>query len=146
MINGTGVHKPKKMEAFNDVNNMNACKDENVSVNTQLPEAVQEVKDPKSSAMPFKVALATHDTTQVAVSQQPAVSTNTQNDSSDKVKEKKPTAGKANFKTRRGPRSSSSKYRGVTYYRRTGRWESHIWDEGRQVYLGGFETEIEAAR
>lgn len=30
-------------------------------------------------------------------------------------------------KSRRGPRSKSSQYRGVTYYRRTGRWESHIW-------------------
>uniref|UniRef100_A0A0E0KKR8 AP2/ERF domain-containing protein n=1 Tax=Oryza punctata TaxID=4537 RepID=A0A0E0KKR8_ORYPU len=31
-------------------------------------------------------------------------------------------------KTRRGPRSRSSQYRGVTFYRRTGRWESHICD------------------
>lgn len=30
-------------------------------------------------------------------------------------------------KSRRGPRSRSSRYRGVTFYRRTGRWESHIW-------------------
>lgn len=30
-------------------------------------------------------------------------------------------------KNRRGPRPRSSQYRGVTYYRRTGRWESHIW-------------------
>lgn len=30
-------------------------------------------------------------------------------------------------KSRRGPRSRSSQYRGVTFYRRTGRWESHIW-------------------
>ena len=30
-------------------------------------------------------------------------------------------------KGRRGPKSRSSQYRGVTYYRRTGRWESHIW-------------------
>jgi AP2-like factor (euAP2 lineage) len=35
-----------------------------------------------------------------------------------------PAAGK---KSRRGPRSRSSQYRGVTFYRRTGRWESHIW-------------------
>ncbi|WOL19085.1 hypothetical protein Cni_G27882 [Canna indica] len=39
-------------------------------------------------------------------------------------------------KSRRGPRSRSSQYRGVTFYRRTGRWESHIWDCGKQIYLG----------
>ncbi|XP_075507872.1 floral homeotic protein APETALA 2-like isoform X2 [Primulina tabacum] len=49
-------------------------------------------------------------------------------------------------KGRRGPRSRSSQYRGVTFYRRTGRWESHIWDCGKQVYLGGFDTAFEAAR
>ncbi|XP_073056779.1 ethylene-responsive transcription factor RAP2-7-like isoform X2 [Primulina eburnea] len=49
-------------------------------------------------------------------------------------------------KSRRGPRSRSSQYRGVTFYRRTGRWESHIWDCGKQVYLGGFDTAISAAR
>ncbi|PPR91526.1 hypothetical protein GOBAR_AA29162 [Gossypium barbadense] len=38
-------------------------------------------------------------------------------------------------KSRRGPRSRSSQYRGVTFYRRTGRWESHIWDCGKQVGL-----------
>ncbi|RRT42388.1 hypothetical protein B296_00049707 [Ensete ventricosum] len=30
-------------------------------------------------------------------------------------------------RTRRGPRSRSSQFRGVTFYRRSGRWESHIW-------------------
>ncbi|XP_057989455.1 floral homeotic protein APETALA 2 isoform X2 [Hevea brasiliensis] len=49
-------------------------------------------------------------------------------------------------KSRRGPRSRSSHYRGVTFYRRTGRWESHIWDCGKQVYLGGFDTAFAAAR
>ncbi|KAJ8485674.1 hypothetical protein OPV22_018159 [Ensete ventricosum] len=49
-------------------------------------------------------------------------------------------------KSRRGPRSRSSQYRGVTFYRRTGRWESHIWDCRKQVYLGGFDTAYAAAR
>lgn len=49
-------------------------------------------------------------------------------------------------KSRRGPRPRSSQYRGVTFYRRTGRWESHIWDCGKQVYLGGFDTAHAAAR
>ncbi|CAL5029678.1 unnamed protein product [Urochloa decumbens] len=55
-------------------------------------------------------------------------------------------AAAASKKSRRGPRSRSSQYRGVTFYRRTGRWESHIWDCGKQVYLGGFDTAHAAAR
>ncbi|KAJ1292981.1 hypothetical protein BS78_01G032800 [Paspalum vaginatum] len=58
----------------------------------------------------------------------------------------RPVAAAAAKKTRRGPRSRSSQYRGVTFYRRTGRWESHIWDCGKQVYLGGFDTAHAAAR
>ena len=39
-----------------------------------------------------------------------------------------PAANKQQVRrSRRGPRSRSSQYRGVTFYRRTGRWESHIW-------------------
>lgn len=42
-------------------------------------------------------------------------------------------------KSRRGPRSRSSHYRGVTFYRRTGRWESHIWysftDQSYKIFL-----------
>ncbi|OMO72620.1 hypothetical protein CCACVL1_17695 [Corchorus capsularis] len=66
-------------------------------------------------------------------------------------------------KSRRGPRSRSSQYRGVTFYRRTGRWESHIWGvtlhkcgrwEARMgqflgkkyIYLGLFDSEVDAAR
>ena len=54
----------------------------------------------------------------------------------------------------------SSAYRGVTRHRWTGRYEAHLWDaacerapgstrgrtRGRQVYLGGYETEEQAAR
>ena len=55
---------------------------------------------------------------------------------------------------RRAPRASpgssasrSSKYRGVTKHRRSGRFEAHIWvkELGRQVYLGGYECEEHAA-
>ncbi|KAL8146206.1 AP2-like ethylene-responsive transcription factor TOE3 isoform X2 [Apium graveolens] len=63
--------------------------------------------------------------------------------SSSEVQPQKETVAK---KSRRGPRSRSSQYRGVTFYRRTGRWESHIWDCGKQVYLGGFDTAHSAAR
>uniref|UniRef100_A0A0E0E9H5 AP2/ERF domain-containing protein n=1 Tax=Oryza meridionalis TaxID=40149 RepID=A0A0E0E9H5_9ORYZ len=62
---------------------------------------------------------------------------------SPSASQRSPAGGK---KSRRGPRSRSSQYRGVTFYRRTGRWESHIWDCGKQVYLGGFDTAHAAAR
>ncbi|KAG0469495.1 hypothetical protein HPP92_015540 [Vanilla planifolia] len=50
----------------------------------------------------------------------------------------------------------TSKYRGVTRHRWTGRYEAHLWDnsckregqtrKGRQVYLGGYDKEEKAAR
>ncbi|KAG0552069.1 hypothetical protein BDA96_01G476900 [Sorghum bicolor] len=50
----------------------------------------------------------------------------------------------------------TSRYRGVTRHRWTGRYEAHLWDnscrkdgqtrKGRQVYLGGYDTEDKAAR
>jgi len=40
---------------------------------------------------------------------------------------------------------STSKYRGVTHHCRTGRWEAHIWQDGKQIYLGGFDGEEQAA-
>eukprot|EP00958_Prasinococcus_capsulatus_P022364 scaffold3151_cov385-Prasinococcus_capsulatus_cf.AAC.9 len=46
----------------------------------------------------------------------------------------------------RGPTGNTSRYRGVTQHRRTKRWEAHVWDSGRQVYLGGYDTEEKAAR
>ena len=52
-------------------------------------------------------------------------------------------------------RRSSSKYRGVSKHRTTGRYEAHFWDRysasksrarGKQVYVGGFCAEEEAAK
>lgn len=48
--------------------------------------------------------------------------------------------------SRRGPMSKTSPYRGVSCYKRTGRWEAHIWHAGRQVHLGTYSTPAEAAR
>ncbi|KAG5081853.1 hypothetical protein JHK84_051891 [Glycine max] len=46
-------------------------------------------------------------------------------------------------KSRRGPRSRSSQYRGVTFYRRTGRWESHIWAYDRAaIKFRGVDADI----
>nr|USN25379.1 apetala 2 [Dunaliella parva] len=42
-------------------------------------------------------------------------------------------------------KSSTSDFRGVTHHVRTNRWESHIWEDGKQLYLGGFDTEEQAA-
>merc|ERR1712144_39453 len=43
--------------------------------------------------------------------------------------------------------STTSRYRGVTKHRRSGRWESHIWvsSKNKQIYLGGYELEEHAA-
>ncbi len=41
---------------------------------------------------------------------------------------------------------TSSVYRGVSLYRRTGKWEAHIWCNSKQVYLGGYVDEAAAAR
>ncbi|XP_010922935.1 AP2-like ethylene-responsive transcription factor At1g16060 [Elaeis guineensis] len=53
-------------------------------------------------------------------------------------------------------RRRSSIYRGVTRHRGSGRYEAHLWDKnwqhpvqnkkGRQVYLGAFDDEVDAAR
>ncbi|CAI5963053.1 unnamed protein product [Closterium sp. NIES-64] len=57
----------------------------------------------------------------------------------------RPTSGAAVLQRER-PANSTSKFRGVTHHCRTGRWEApHIWEEGRQVYLGGFDSEKQAA-
>ncbi|QDZ20690.1 AP2-like ethylene-responsive transcription factor [Chloropicon primus] len=59
-------------------------------------------------------------------------------------------------KSRSGPKSKSSNFIGVSQYRRTGRWEAHIWDcaksrnipgaKGRQLHLGSFDCAEDAAR
>ena len=44
-------------------------------------------------------------------------------------------------------RKRSSKFRGVTKHRRSGRYEAHVWvrDTGKQLYLGGYAAEAFAA-
>lgn len=50
----------------------------------------------------------------------------------------------------RGPRACEedgrSHFRGVAVHRWTGRFEAHIWEQGKQLYLGSFDTEEKAAR
>ena len=40
----------------------------------------------------------------------------------------------------------TSVYRGVAQHRVTKRWESHVWENKKQIYLGSFATEEQAAR
>ena len=40
---------------------------------------------------------------------------------------------------------SSSSYRGVSYRKDTGKWKASVTVEGKDLYLGCFETEVEAA-
>mmetsp|Transcript_14010 Transcript_14010/g.35357 ORF Transcript_14010/g.35357 Transcript_14010/m.35357 type:complete len:422 (-) Transcript_14010:1631-2896(-) len=54
---------------------------------------------------------------------------------------------------RSGPKSKSSNFIGVSQYKRTGRWEAHIWDcgaspgvKGKQLHLGSFDCAEDAAR
>ena len=52
----------------------------------------------------------------------------------------------ARLARRRGGGSRlGSRFRGVTHHSRTARYESHLWDNGKQVYLGGFNIEAAAA-
>ena len=44
------------------------------------------------------------------------------------------------------PPSTLSGYRGVALHRATGRFEAHIWHESKQLYLGSFVKEVDAAR
>ncbi|KAK9820825.1 hypothetical protein WJX74_009775 [Apatococcus lobatus] len=57
-------------------------------------------------------------------------------------------------KARSGPANATSAYLGVTRYKRTGRYEAHIWEasqdtraqKGRQIHLGSFASSFAAAR
>jgi AP2 domain len=42
-----------------------------------------------------------------------------------------------------GRASASSRFRGVTRHRRSGRWEAHLWvkDLAKQIYLGALGSD-----
>lgn len=48
-------------------------------------------------------------------------------------------------RARGGGSRIGSRFRGVTHHSRTARYEAHLWDNGKQVYLGGFTNEAPAA-
>jgi hypothetical protein len=51
----------------------------------------------------------------------------------------------ANASTHAGDDKDKGRHRGVTRYKRTGRFEAHIWDRGRQKHLGSFGNGADAA-
>ena len=51
----------------------------------------------------------------------------------------------ANASTHAGDDKDKGRHRGVTRYKRTGRFEAHIWDRGRQKHLGSFGNGTDAA-
>jgi hypothetical protein len=50
-----------------------------------------------------------------------------------------------NCKNRSSAKNSSSNYLGVSLRRKSNRWQSHIWINGRSKHLGYFDSEIQAA-
>jgi hypothetical protein len=51
-----------------------------------------------------------------------------------------------NLANRPGWRKSSSKYKGVTFYKRDEKWQAKICPRGKTIHLGYFEDEVDAAR
>jgi len=41
---------------------------------------------------------------------------------------------------------TSSKYKGASWNKKAGKWRAYIWHSGKQIYLGFFEKEENAAR
>lgn len=54
--------------------------------------------------------------------------------------------GMQNIQSSRKRTTGTSKYKGVHWFRRDGKWYSKIQIRGKQRHLGGFESEIDAAK
>jgi len=54
-----------------------------------------------------------------------------------------PTENSCNRRKKTG---GSSRYKGVTFNRRSGKWFARIRIHGKCIFLGTFESEVEAAR
>ena len=51
-----------------------------------------------------------------------------------------------NLMNRPGWRKSSSKYKGVTFYKRDQKWQAKICPSGKTMHLGYFDQELDAAK
>ena len=56
------------------------------------------------------------------------------------------TRAENNRHRRKRRKETVSQYTGVHLDRETGRWVARIWYQGKRIWLGSFESEIEAAR
>lgn len=57
------------------------------------------------------------------------------------------TQSENNFhKWENGSIKKSSKYRGVSFKKKLNKWQANIYDGKKQIYLGVFENEIDAAK
>lgn len=50
-----------------------------------------------------------------------------------------------NSRNTKSHRNSSSQYKGVCWHKNNKKWQADIYDNGRHVYLGQYDNEIEAA-
>ena len=57
----------------------------------------------------------------------------------------RPCTNAQNQMNARSRKNSTSKFLGVNWHKGRSKWQSEIRAPGRRIYLGGFETEIEAA-
>lgn len=58
----------------------------------------------------------------------------------------RPATGTQNNANSRRSRANTSGYKGVSLYRRTGRWRAYLGTRPREVHLGYFDTPEQAAR
>jgi hypothetical protein len=86
-------------------------------------KAAAAVTDP-CNAVPCNPEVAHHDPTVVVPS---AAAAGITTDVVDDPASAPPAKKKQRASYRRGPPSKSSEFLGVTHYKRTGRWEAHIW-------------------
>lgn len=50
-----------------------------------------------------------------------------------------------NLRNGRSRKNSSSRFKGVSQYKPENRWQTYIWENGKNQYLGHFDNEIDAA-
>lgn len=63
----------------------------------------------------------------------------------NRIENLRPASLSGNASNRASSRKASSEYLGVSFRPRQQDWRATIWKDGRQIFLGGFDTEEAAA-